>query len=394
VRIPGRSVSPWNPEDDLVGLKSVEWDKAISFGIEYISLRSGIRENPTISLTYRRFFDILGESLDQRNSKRREKEMKKKLVVGMLVMVFLITGSAFGAKPIKLSMSTWIGYAPFHLAKEKGFFQKHGVDVEIIVIESPPDRRTAFAAGRIDGMATTVDTHVLGAATESPIPVKQVLAIDDSYGGDGIVAKKEIKTFKDLKGKTVAAQLGAVSQFWLAYILEERGMKLSDVNLIDMKAGDAGSAFVAGKVDAAVTWEPWLSRAKKTPFGHVLLSSDKTPGVLLDSLAFKPEFLEKRGADVRKIVAAWNEAVKFAKENPKEADAIMSQFTGQTPEEFTATKVGVRFYGEKENKEYFGTPQNPGLLYKVTQMAADLWFDVGLIKTKPKAADLIDGSFL
>jgi NitT/TauT family transport system substrate-binding protein len=240
-----------------------------------------------------------------------------------------------------------------------------------------------------------VDTHVMTAAAENPIPVKQVLALDDSYGGDGMVAKKEIASIKDLKGKTVAAQLGAgASYFWLNYVLSQNGMKLSDLNAIDMKAGDAGAAFVAGKVDAAVTWEPWLSRAKETPFGHVLLSSDKTPGIIVDSLAFKPEFLQKRGDDVKKIVAAWNEAVKYAAESPKDADAIMAKFTGQKPEEFTKEKAGVRFYGEKENREYFGTPQKPGLLYTVTQRAADLWFDFKLIKTKPKAADLIDGSFL
>jgi hypothetical protein len=54
----------------------------------------------------------------------------------------------------------------------------------------------------------------------------------------------------------------------------------------------------------------------------------------------------------------------------------------------------VRFYGQKENKEYFGTPQKPGLLYTVTQRASDLFFELKLIKTKVKAADLIDGSFL
>ena len=321
--------------------------------------------------------------------------MKKSLVVGVMVLAFLIAGSAVGAEPIKLGMSTWLGYAPLYLAKEKGFFKKQGIDVEIVVIESPADRRAAFAADKIQGMATTVDTHVMTAAAENPIPVKQVLALDDSYGGDGIVAKKEIKTIKDLKGKTVAAQLGAgASYFWLNYILKENGMKLSDLKMIDMKAGDAGSAFVAGKVDAAVTWEPWLSKAKATPFGQVLLSSDKSPGIIVDSLAFKPDFLKKEAAAVTKIVAGWNEAVKFAVENPKEADAIMAKFTGQKPEEFTKEKSGVRFYGMKENKEYFGTPKKPGLLYKVTQRAADLWFELKLIKTKPKAADLIDGSFL
>jgi NitT/TauT family transport system substrate-binding protein len=72
----------------------------------------------------------------------------------------------------------------------------------------------------------------------------------------------------------------------------------------------------------------------------------------------------------------------------------MAKFTGQKPEEFTKEKVGVRFYGAKENKEYFGTVKTPGLLYQVTQRAADLWLELKLIKKKPKAADLIDGSFL
>ncbi len=320
--------------------------------------------------------------------------MRKSSFLGIVIAFILVVGSA-SAEQIKLGMSTWLGYAPLYLAKEKGFFQKQGVEVEIVVIESPADRRAAFAADKIQGMATTVDTHVMTAAAENPIPVKQVLALDDSHGGDGMVAKKEIKTIKDLKGKTVAAQLGAgASYFWLNYVLSQNGMKLSDLKTIDMKAGDAGSAFVAGKVDAAVTWEPWLSRAKETAFGHVLLSSDQTPGIIVDSLAFKPDFIKKRGADVKKIVAGWYEAVEFEVKNPGEADAIMAKFTGQKPEEFTKEKTGVRFYGVKENKDYFGTPQKPGLLYKVTQRAADLWFDLKLIKTKPKAADLIDGSFL
>ena len=62
------------------------------------------------------------------------------------------------------------------------------------------------------------------------------------------MAKKEIKTIKDLKGKTVAGQLGAgASYFWLNYVLAQNGLKLSDIKTVDMKAGDAGAAFVAGK---------------------------------------------------------------------------------------------------------------------------------------------------
>jgi NitT/TauT family transport system substrate-binding protein len=321
--------------------------------------------------------------------------MKKRWVLGVMVLVFLVSGSAFGAEPIKIGMSTWLGYAPLYLAKEKGFFQKRGIDVETVVIQSPVDRRAAFAADRIQGFATTVDTLVMTAAAETPIPVKQVLVMDASHGGDGIVAKKEVKSLQDLKGKTVAGQMGGgASYFWLNYVLMQNGMKLSDLKTVDMRAGDAGAAFVAGKVDAAITWEPWLSRAKNTPHGHVLYSSDKTPGIIVDSLGFKPEFLARNGDAVKKIVSAWNEAVEFAAKNPAEADAIMGKFANLTADIFAIEKAGVIFYGAKGNREFFGTPDKPGTLYTTTQRAADIWFDLKLIKAKPKVADLIDASFL
>ena len=320
--------------------------------------------------------------------------MKKGCFVGVVILLVAFVASV-SAEPIKLGMSTWLGYAPLYLAKEKGFFQKRGLDVEIVVIQSPVDRRAAFAADRIQGFATTVDTLVMTAAAETPIPVKQVLVMDSSHGGDGIVAKKEIKSLQDLKGKTVAGQMGAgASYFWLNYVLSQNGMKLSDLKMVDMRAGDAGAAFVAGKVDAAVTWEPWLSRAKDTPHGYILYSSDKTPGIIVDSLGFKPDFLAKNGVAVKAIVAAWNEAIGFAAKNASEADTVMGKFANLTADIFAIEKAGVRFYGAKENREFFGTPAKPGTLYATTQRAADVWFDLKLIKSKPKVPDLIDASFL
>jgi NitT/TauT family transport system substrate-binding protein len=321
--------------------------------------------------------------------------MRRYIIAALMMLVWMVSQAVFGAEPIKLGMSTWLGYAPLYLAKEKGFYQKRGVDVEIVIIQSPVDRRAAFAADRIQGFATTVDTLVMTAAAETPIPVKQVLVLDASHGGDGIVAKKEIKTIQDLKGKTVAGQMGGgASYFWLNYVLMQHGMKLSDLKMVDMRAGDAGAAFVAGKVDAAVTWEPWLSRAKNTPHGHVLYSSDKTPGIIVDSLGFKPEFLAKNGSAVKKIISAWNEAIEFASQNPSEADAIMGKFANLTADIFAIEKAGVIFYGSKGNREFFGTPEKPGTLYTTTQRAIDIWYELKLIKSKPKVSDLIDASFL
>ena len=51
-------------------------------------------------------------------------------------------------------------------------------------------------------------------------------------------------------------------------LLGKAGLKESDLNTVNMTAADADSAFVAKRVDAAVTWEPWLTKGKFTDFGQ------------------------------------------------------------------------------------------------------------------------------
>jgi hypothetical protein len=52
---------------------------------------------------------------------KKEEKSIESLVVGMMILVFLVAGSAFGAEPIKLGMSTWLGYAPYTWRKKKVF---------------------------------------------------------------------------------------------------------------------------------------------------------------------------------------------------------------------------------------------------------------------------------
>ncbi|RYM06371.1 aliphatic sulfonate ABC transporter substrate-binding protein [Sporolactobacillus sp. THM7-7] len=294
---------------------------------------------------------------------------------------------------VNLGISSWIGFAPMYLAEEKGFFKDHGVNVKLQTIQSASDRRSAMAANRIQGFMTTVDTHVMTAAAD--IPVYQVLALDTSSGGDGIVAKKEIKTFKDLKGKRVAIDTsGGASYFWFMYMLDQNGMSMDDVKVVNMSAGDAGAAFVGGKVDAAVTWQPWLTKAENTKFGHVLLSSDKTPGLIVDSLGLRKDFVDKNPKLVQGIVDAWYDALDYMKKNPDDANKIMAKSMGQTVEEFKATESDVTFYDQAGNEKYFGTKDKPGLIYGVTEKASDFWMKVKLINKQPKASDLINGDFV
>src|SRR5205807_10647315 len=121
---------------------------------------------------------------------------------------------------------------------------------------------------------------------------KYVAAIDDSNGGDGIVATRDIKSIKDLKGRKVAVNEGSVSQFYLNVLLAKAGLKETDLQTVNMTAGDAGGAFVAKRVDAAVTWEPWLSKGKATDHGHLLVDSSTTPGLITDAIIAKSAWVK------------------------------------------------------------------------------------------------------
>lgn len=294
---------------------------------------------------------------------------------------------------ITLGMSSWIGYAPLYVAQEKGFFKKEGADVQIKTIQSAGDRKAALASNSIQGMASTVDTHVMTKA--AGVDIVQVLALDTSSGGDGVIAKKDIATFKDLKGKTVALDTsGGASYFWFCYLLKKNGMTLSDVKVQNMSAGDAGAAFVAGKVDAAVTWQPWLTNAQNTSFGKVLVSSKETPGIIVDTLGMRGDFVKKYPDSIKAIVKGWYDALEYEKTNPDDADTIMGKAMGETKDEFVAQKSDVTFYDKAGNEDYFGNGSKKGQIYDVTQNASDLWYSLKLIDSKVSPDSLINGSFV
>lgn len=288
-----------------------------------------------------------------------------------------------------LGQSSWIGYAPLYLADQMGFFDNHGADVEVQYFESKTDSKSALAAGRIQGMSTTVDTHVMSSA--AGLNIEMVLALDDSNGGDGLSAKAEIPDIPSLAGHTVALDTsGGASYFWFQYLLKEYGMTLEDVQAVNMSSGDAGAAFVAGEVDAAVTWEPWLSRAKETKDGAVLIDSSETPGVIVDALAMDKDFAAEYPGTVKAIVEGWYDALAYMESNPDEAYKIMMEYTGdETVESLQTSMNEVSFYDKEKNASYFG-----GEIQKIAKMASDLWLDNKLIDAEPDLEALIDANFI
>src|SRR6266516_2509267 len=148
------------------------------------------------------------------------------LLIATTVAAFLLLRSRNEIQPqvdtkqtLRISINSWIGWAPLFLAQDKGIFEKDGVKVELSRIEDTGARKSTMISGRVDGYATSVDNFQLDAA--GGIPGHIVMLFDESHGADGIVTKKTIHTIQDLKGKQVAFQAGLPSHFLLLTVLKE-----------------------------------------------------------------------------------------------------------------------------------------------------------------------------
>ena len=322
------------------------------------------------------------------------KIFSKKTLLAVSLSLFL-AGTAH-AEALKLAHSTWVGYGPFYIAQEKGFFKQEGVEIELSVMENTPLKMGALMAGRVDIVASTADEFPTYMRNGKPL--RYILAVDNSNGGDGIVSNKSIKTVADLKGRTVAFEEGSVSQFFINAMLRKSGLTQKDIKMVNMTATDAGVAFTANRVDAAVTWEPHLSQGANTDHGKILVSSSETPGLIVDVVAVLDKTAKERRKELEGFVRAWQRALDFLESNPDEGYRIMAKGVGgwlEDPEEFKGAVTGIEYLDIARNREMFGTTQNPGVLMETIANAIIIWDDLGRIKVDDlQASDLIDTSFL
>jgi NitT/TauT family transport system substrate-binding protein len=160
-----------------------------------------------------------------------------------------------------------------------------------------------------------------------------------------------------------------------------------------MDQADAGAAFVAERVDAAVTWEPWLSRARDTEHGHVLIDTSANPGLVVDVLLAPVGVIEARVDDFRALYRAWNRAVDFVKTNPDEAHEIMARGVGgwlEDPKIFAETLAGVSYYDQQRNEAFWGTRESPGAMRETVAAALEVWGGVDRLRVDVEAIDLIN----
>ena len=150
--------------------------------------------------------------------------------------------------------------------------------------------------------------------------------------------------------------------------------------MLDMgDTSEAGLAFMAGNVDAAIMWEPELSEALETVEGaHTVITSADYPNTIMDSLVVNTKFAEENPEVVDAVAEAWYKAVDFLNENPEKAYELMaSGFEEVTAEDIAADCEGLAIYGKAENEELISS----GSIEAISQNMADFWMEKGECQT-------------
>ncbi len=305
--------------------------------------------------------------------------------------VWLILMGAAHAEPLRIFYFTWVGFGPLFVAQEKGFFAREGVEVELINIEDHTAAFSGLFAGQVDAIAAGTQDVLTFSEPDQDLLVC-VFPLDESRGGDGILATDDIQTIADLKGRSVAVLRGSLQHFYLAILLKEAGLREADIKFVDLPADTSAEAFMMQEVDAAVTYEPWLSQGRQVAHGHLLTDSSQQPGLITDCLETTTGVLDQRRAEFQAVGRAWLAAVEFFKVHPDEAVAIMARKLGggaEDPAAFAEALERVGIYDEASIRAYLGTPEQPGPIYQTMQHAINVWSDLGALKVKVTPADVI-----
>ena len=300
-------------------------------------------------------------------------------------------------KPIKIGVDVFPGWGHVFIAREKGFFEKNGVDVEIVLNEDYLNIQDQFAKNQLDGafMVYTDAIYAHGYGTDARV----VYISDHSISGDVIAAKPELTTVKDLEGKTISVEgINSFSHVFVLSVLEKHGLKEGDFFIKNVGAQEVVAALDRGEIDAGHTYGQSMVIAKEKGYAYLAFAGD-VPGMITDILVFHEQIIKQRPDDIQAIVKSLFEAQRFQEANRAEALEIISKATNHTPEEVSVGIDAVKYLNEEENayamyEEIEEEGEEVYSLIESGKIIADFYLKRGQLSSIPNFNDIIEPRFV
>jgi NitT/TauT family transport system substrate-binding protein len=245
---------------------------------------------------------------------------------------------------LRIGTNVWIGSEPLYLARNLGRLDPSAV--QLVEYPSASEVLRAFRNQAIDGMVISLD-ELFGLAVDGLQP-RIILVVDVSHGADVVVGRRGMRTMRDLQGKSVAVESGALGAFVLSRALTLNGMQASDVNVVHLESNEQPSAYEKGRIDGAVTFDPY--RAQLLRAGAVtLFDSTRIPGEIVDLVAVRANVLDEQPNAIQALLHGWFDALDYMQRHPDDAAHRMGVRQQTTGEQFRAAQKGLHVPSRDEN---------------------------------------------
>ena len=231
------------------------------------------------------------------------------------------------------------GHLPMFIGAEKGYFKQHGVDASFRVVDTGTDMVNALHNGeaQVGDMSTT--TYLKAVHAGNPFLVIGLIMNDATKDNCdtplAIVTKKgrgiEAGKLSDLKGKKIGLARGQTSDEYFKMVLRRAKMKYEDLTIENIwsQFGLAPS-LAEGKVDAIVSWEPFVTQAlTQVPDSYLVIRGGQHMSYVMVAVAHGPT-VETKPAVIKSIAAGLAQSSHFTRKNPDEAVEIFAKWVPGT----------------------------------------------------------------
>lgn len=271
-------------------------------------------------------------------------------------------------------------YGTLVLLKARGTLEKRlaekGVAVKWTEFPFGPPLLEAINVGSID----------VGSVGEAPPIFAQAAGADLLYIGneppapaaEAIIVPKDSPLTKvaDLKGKKIAVAKGSNANFLLVKLLEDAGLKFSDVEVAYLPPADARAAFESGRIAAWAIWDPFLAAAEQQLKARVLADGKGAVSNHQFYLASRP-FANAHPDIVRILIEELDKIDQWGAKNPREVAAFLAPLLGI---ELPVVEIAAR-------RLSYGIKPVTAEVLAAQQKIGDKFFELKLIPKPVRVAD-------
>lgn len=269
---------------------------------------------------------------------------RRHFLAGLAGMALLPLAGCGLQGSLRVGIHTWIGYETFYLAQNLRWLPS---GVELVSGSSATDSLTGLRNGELDAACLTLDETLL--ARSLGLPLQIALVFNVSAGADMLVARPDIETLQQLKGKRLGVESTALGALMLNRVLHQAGLAQNAVQRVELAPSGQLAAWQQQQVDAVITYEPTASRLLESG-GVRLFDSRALPDTIFDVLAVRTDSLLFK--PLKDLIASHFQALEHLRTNRQDALYRVAARQKVSPLQVKQALAGVMLPGLAANHRY------------------------------------------